>query len=472
MQAVAGPSPNGNLVVLFYANGLYPVSAQLAFAGEVLPDTGRFGSQLHTNVPLVTSVPGGPDVSIVEVKTTIGPEHLTYYRHGHGRLVPSTRAGWPSRNAAQEAAFRSRRASPSRTAPHERNHNRPLPPTAPQVAGADRHPQQQRQRPGPAAESVVALTPPPLAAARASPSSWSCPMCSPRRSRATCCECFPRCAEELGRWRARAAEIPDPVLRGHAQASLRKQGNIEGAALFATLAPAAHRRQAIRALVAYQSAYNYLDTLSEQPSADPVNNADQLDQALLIALHPTAEHADYYRAQPATRRRRLPHRDSSRSAAMPSSGSRPTARSLSPHARRPARIVDFQALNVSAPHRGRDPLESWAIETTPAGSGVAWWETAGAAGSSLAVHALIAAAADPRLEAVDVAAIDRAYFPWIGGLHSLLDSLVDRREEQSSTSAACWATTPRPRPPRSSSPRSRCAVAAPSSASPTAARTR
>jgi hypothetical protein len=87
IQAVAGPSPNGNLVVLFYANGLYPVYAQLAFSGEVLPDTGRFGSRLATNVPLVTSVPGGPDVSIVDVQTTIGPSHLTYYRHSHGRLV-------------------------------------------------------------------------------------------------------------------------------------------------------------------------------------------------------------------------------------------------------------------------------------------------------------------------------------------------------------------------------------------------
>jgi hypothetical protein len=87
LQAVAAPSRAGNLVVLFYANGLFPVSAQLTFAGEVLPDTGRFGSQLQTNVPLVASVPGGPDVSIVNVQSTIGPAHLTYYKHVHGRRV-------------------------------------------------------------------------------------------------------------------------------------------------------------------------------------------------------------------------------------------------------------------------------------------------------------------------------------------------------------------------------------------------
>jgi hypothetical protein len=88
IQAVAGPSTSGNLVVLFYANGLYPVSAQLEFSGEVLPDTGHFGSQLALNVPLVTSVPGGPDVSIVRVQAEIGPRHLTYYKRVHGHRVP------------------------------------------------------------------------------------------------------------------------------------------------------------------------------------------------------------------------------------------------------------------------------------------------------------------------------------------------------------------------------------------------
>jgi hypothetical protein len=87
VQALSGPSPNGNLVVLFYANGLFPVDAQLAFSGEVLPDSGRFGSQLATTVPLVTSVPGGPDVSVVSVTSTIGPSHLTYYKRVHGRRV-------------------------------------------------------------------------------------------------------------------------------------------------------------------------------------------------------------------------------------------------------------------------------------------------------------------------------------------------------------------------------------------------
>jgi hypothetical protein len=45
------------------------------------------------------------------------------------------------------------------------------------------------------------------------------------------------------------------------------------------------------------------------------------------------------------------------------------------------------------------------------------------------VHALIVAAANPATDASDVKQIDRAYWPWIGALHSLLDSLVDRAED-------------------------------------------
>jgi hypothetical protein len=88
IQAVMGPSNNGNIVVLFYANGKTPVSAQLVFKGEVQPASGPFGSQLATLVPPIPSVPGGNNVAILSVKATIGPEDLTYYKHVHGKLLP------------------------------------------------------------------------------------------------------------------------------------------------------------------------------------------------------------------------------------------------------------------------------------------------------------------------------------------------------------------------------------------------
>ncbi len=303
VQAVAGPSTTGNMVVLFYASGLYPISAQLTFAGEVLPDSGRFGSQLLTNVPLVTSVPGGPDVSIVHVQATLGPSHLTYYRHSHGRLVPFTprgvavpercpHGGFPfaAQFSFQDASHTSaatvvpcpRRAPkssqgrPVSTATHTDNGRAALHSAEPAAAAVNRSP---RTLDGAAASLDLCYV---FAATVV------------RYLLAI----LPLASGELTHWQTRAAAIPDPKLRQSALQTLCKRGNIEGAALLATLAPAAQRRATVRALVALQTAYNYLDGLSELPSEDPTANADQLHRALPAALRPGAAHADYYAHNP------------------------------------------------------------------------------------------------------------------------------------------------------------------------------
>ena len=238
----------------------------------------------------------------------------------------------------------------------------------------------------------------------------------------------PAIAVELAHWRRHAQRIPNTALRATALCSLEKRGNIEGAALFATLAPPRSRRRTIRALVAYQAAYNYLDTLSEQPSADPAANAEQLHQALLVALHPDACHEDYYRLCPE-------REDGGYLTAMLDTCRRglaglPSFHAVAPHARAAAaRIIDFQTLTTTTRHGGEQALQAWAQQLTPPSSGLHWWETAAGAGSSLAVHALIAAAAHPATDPPAARRIDRAYFPELGALHSLLDSSVDRDED-------------------------------------------
>jgi hypothetical protein len=87
IQALMGPPHEGNIVVLFYANGLAPVYAQIVFAGELLPGEGPFGGNLDTQIPEIKSVTNGPPVSIINVSSTIGPQHLIYYKHVHGKLV-------------------------------------------------------------------------------------------------------------------------------------------------------------------------------------------------------------------------------------------------------------------------------------------------------------------------------------------------------------------------------------------------
>jgi hypothetical protein len=87
IQALMGPPHNGNLVVLFYANGKEPVYAQIVFQGELVSGSETLGGSLDAAIPLIPSVPSGPPVSILNVQSTIGPSHLTYYKHVHGKRV-------------------------------------------------------------------------------------------------------------------------------------------------------------------------------------------------------------------------------------------------------------------------------------------------------------------------------------------------------------------------------------------------
>jgi tetraprenyl-beta-curcumene synthase len=236
---------------------------------------------------------------------------------------------------------------------------------------------------------------------------------------------FPRVCIELRRWQGLAHRISDPVVRQIALDALDKRSNMEGAAAFAAVGAWRHRSSAVRALVAFQALYNHADMLAERFAGDSVRDARELHTVLALALDPDGARFDRCSAQAACRC------DDDYVAAM-LEACRAALRQLpsyaavaAPARRAAARIVAFQSLSVGADRE----LERWAEATTPADSDLRWWETAASAGSSLGVNALIASAASPTLDARSIAAIDDAYFPTIGALHSLLDSLVDRDED-------------------------------------------
>jgi tetraprenyl-beta-curcumene synthase len=237
---------------------------------------------------------------------------------------------------------------------------------------------------------------------------------------------FPLLSRELRHWHEHAREIQDPVLRRHALLTQKSErGNLEGAAAFAVLAPRAHRACVLRAVVAFQATYDYIDTLAEQPSPDPVANGHQLHLALLTALDPAIEHEDYYLHNPRKQDNGYITNlvDTCRSAF----GALPAYTAVAEGALRATRrMVGYQSLNHGGEDESHAALALWACDETPAGTGLRWWETAAGTASSLSVFALIAAAGRPLLSAGETLALERAYFPWIGALHVLLDSLIDR----------------------------------------------
>jgi tetraprenyl-beta-curcumene synthase len=200
---------------------------------------------------------------------------------------------------------------------------------------------------------------------------------------------------ELERWRGVAAAIPDPAERETALAAIDEKGlNVEATAVFAILTPRRTRAGAIRAMVALQVAIDCLDSLDEQGSPG--------DRAYLDRLFGS-------------------FRESTR--ALPAHDAVATALEGAI-----ARCGEGQAHTHSAEHGDRAALEAWA-RAQPAPPGYRWWEVAAGASSSVAAHALIAAAADPRTSAGEAESIDAAYFPSIGALTVVLDDLIDRDED-------------------------------------------
>lgn len=242
---------------------------------------------------------------------------------------------------------------------------------------------------------------------------------------------FPAVARELRRRRELALEIPDPVLRRVALEALEcKRCNLEGAGAVELIAGRHSSRALIRALTASQTMCDYLDLLAERPVDDPVANGRQLHQALVVALagEEGNRHEDYYAY--------TPHREDGgylstlvddvrdSVAELPS-----LALVLEALGRAAELIVAYQSFNHGDRLGSHEPFVHWARGQIVAGSGMSWWEAAAGTGSTLLLFVLISSAARPRLTAEQVHCIETAYLPWIGALHTLLDSLVDLDED-------------------------------------------
>lgn len=234
-------------------------------------------------------------------------------------------------------------------------------------------------------------------------------------------------------WNARADAIPDSSLRELAVTTLTDEKlNAEAAAVFATLVPRAHRRSATRLMVAFQVMYDYLDTLGEQPVDDPLRNGLQLHHALAhglsgapvsidyYAFHPDNDDGGYLDALVQTCRELF--------AELPSTDVvRPIV------ARAVRRCGEGQAYTHAVRNGDTRDLAAWAVRQDRA-DGYLWWELAAGAISSVGVYALLASAAIPGTDAAEAERVDAAYYPPMCALSALLDSLVDREFDASTSS--------------------------------------
>jgi tetraprenyl-beta-curcumene synthase len=241
----------------------------------------------------------------------------------------------------------------------------------------------------------------------------------------------PHVHRQLARWQAPASEIPEPALRRLALAKLSEERfNAEVAATLATLAPRPMRAAAVEAIVALELLFDYLDGRTEPPFEDPLAGREALFAPFIDALEPPAtareRPADLAPAPAAPDLAYLNTLSVSTARAMLTL---PSAAALAASARAAAeRCAQAQSRLHAVGELGERQLQDWA-RRHGAESGLPWREyTAGCASSVLAVHALIAAAADPASNESDARRIDAAYLA-IGAVITILDSVVDRTQD-------------------------------------------
>jgi tetraprenyl-beta-curcumene synthase len=230
---------------------------------------------------------------------------------------------------------------------------------------------------------------------------------------------------QLRRWARSARAIGDPQLRSLALQKLDEERfNAEVAAMLATLAPRAQRVNAVRAIVAMEVLYDYLDGLTELPTAQALRDGQQLFLAFTDAVTRSPRHdPDYYCHRPGAGDGGYLEKlvGAVRDALTQLPGTGTIAATVQ---RAAARCAQAQVREHAAWQVGAGVAEEWARREAASSELQPREFLAGAEASVLAVHALIAAATDRRTTEADAEAIDAVYLS-ICALTTMLDSLID-----------------------------------------------
>jgi tetraprenyl-beta-curcumene synthase len=240
---------------------------------------------------------------------------------------------------------------------------------------------------------------------------------------------LPAVYEELGRWRARAEAIPDPELRTQALASMSsKQFHCEGGAVFAAAA-GDRRDDLVTLIVALQTISDYLDNLCDRSTSLDPDDFRLLHRAMLDAVDPIATTTDYYA-------HRAEREDGGYLAALVTACQGvirrlPGYAAVRPHVARLAGL--YADLQVYKHIRHEERLASlqrwWALHRADHPE-LLWNEFSAAAGSTLGMFALFVEACRPDAAERDAERTVKAYFPYLCGLHILLDYLIDQEEDR------------------------------------------
>ena len=240
---------------------------------------------------------------------------------------------------------------------------------------------------------------------------------------------FPRINHELDYWADYAVAHACPELKEQALASIKhKKFHCQGGSI-SSLYSGVHTADFITLEVALQTISDYLDNLCDRAGITDEQAFRQLHQAMTDALDPEAIPQDYYAY--------YPFKDDGGyltklvTTCQQEIRKLPSYELVKPDLLKFARLYsDLQTYKHVDLSIREQKMTDWLDQYRTSYPQISKWEFAAATGSTLGMFMLCAASSDKNLTASTVTKISTAYFPWISGLHILLDYFIDAAEDK------------------------------------------
>lgn len=240
---------------------------------------------------------------------------------------------------------------------------------------------------------------------------------------------FPLVDKELSEWRYLAVARCSQELSDQALASIRdKKFHCQGGSAF-SLYPGVVAPDFVRFVVALQTISDYLDNLADRTGFTSEQAFRQLHLAITDALDPEGPVHDYYAY--------YPYRSDGGYLRALVEASRRELTLLPSYQVVKAPVLKFAALYSELqtykhlePSVRETQIAGWGSTHLSAYSDITLWEFGAACGSTLGIFVLCAASANPELSEEAVKNITDVYFPWVCGLHILLDYFIDLAEDR------------------------------------------
>ncbi|WP_342504893.1 tetraprenyl-beta-curcumene synthase family protein [Sporosarcina sp. FSL K6-2383] len=240
---------------------------------------------------------------------------------------------------------------------------------------------------------------------------------------------MPAVHEELTHWKKRAQAIPNRELREQALASIEhKKFHCEGGAIMA-LTALGERNAAILFIVAYQTISDYLDNLCDRSTSLDPQDFTALHESMKDALTVDALPQSYYRFRDDQDDggyllelvqtcqfvlRTVPHY----AIIMPN------LHELCQY------YCDLQIHKHVSVEEREERLKSWHEKNKHKLPEMSWYEFSASSGSTLGIFCLVSYALRSDFKATYADVIRNGYFPYIQGLHILLDYFIDQDEDR------------------------------------------